>query len=124
MVNIFTKLQKNMLSAKILARSFILLVPSLIGLTAIDSNAAPLPTSGTILKMTNGDLMCYLELKDSKGKEQQVGAIFEICEQSQKFLNKKVTLTYKKIRVNDCQSAEPCGKTRKEMLVVKLKLIR
>jgi hypothetical protein len=108
--------------AKILGSSVTLLATGLIGLTA--SIAAPLPSSGTILKMTNGDLMCYVDLKDSKGKEHQVGATFEICEQSKKFLNKKVTLTYKKIRVNDCQSAEPCGKTRREMLVVKMKRIR
>jgi hypothetical protein len=53
-----------------------------------------------------------------------LGAVFEICEQAKKFQNKKVTLTYKKIRVSDCQSAEPCGKTRKEMLIVKMKAIR
>jgi hypothetical protein len=108
--------------AKILGSSITLLATGLIGLTA--STATPLPQSGTILRMINGDLMCYVELKDNKGKEHQVGATFGICEQSQKFLNKKVTLTYKKIRVSDCQSAEPCGKTRKEMLVVKMKLIR
>jgi hypothetical protein len=35
-------------------------------------------------------------------------------------VNKQVKLTYKKGSVNDCQSADPCGKTRIENLVVKM----
>ncbi len=81
------------------------------------------PTSAKILKLTNGDLMCYVDLIDARGKKYNLGANFEICQQSQ-FLNKRVQLTYKRGKVNDCQSAEPCGKTRVENLIVKMKLIR
>ncbi len=81
------------------------------------------PTSGKVLTLTNGDLMCYVDVIDARGKEYTLGAGFEICQQSQ-FLNKRVQLTYKRGRVNDCQSAEPCGKTRVENLIVKMKLIR
>jgi hypothetical protein len=107
---------------KVFSRSIAML--GLIGLMAFSSQATPLPRSGTVLKMINGDLMCYIELRDSQGKIHQLGAVFELCERPKKFLNKKVGLTYKKLSVSDCQSAEPCGKTRKEMLAVKLKLIR
>jgi hypothetical protein len=81
------------------------------------------PTSGKVLQLTNGDLMCYVDVVDSRGKKYNLGADFEICQQTQ-FLNKQVQLTYKKGNVNDCQSAEPCGKTRVENLIVKMKLIR
>jgi hypothetical protein len=80
------------------------------------------PTSGKVLKLTNGDLMCYVNLVDARGKKYNLGADFEICNQT-KFLNKQVKLTYKQGNVNDCQSADPCGKTRVENLVVKIKLV-
>jgi hypothetical protein len=81
------------------------------------------PTSGKVLTLINGDLMCYVDVVDARGKKYNLGAYFEICQQSQ-FLNKRVQLTYKLGNVNDCQSAEPCGKTRVENLIVKMKLIR
>jgi hypothetical protein len=81
------------------------------------------PSSAKVLTLTNGDLMCYVDLIDARGKKYNLGADFEICQQSQ-FLNKRVQLTYKRGKVNDCQSAEPCGKTRVENLIVKMKLIR
>jgi hypothetical protein len=81
------------------------------------------PTSAKVLTLTNGDLMCYVDLIDARGKKYNLGADFEICQQSQ-FLNKRVQLTYKRSKVSDCQSAEPCGKSRVENLIVKMKLIR
>lgn len=78
------------------------------------------PTSGKVLKLTNGDLMCYADI-DDRGKKYHLGADFDVCSQI-KFLNKKVKLTYKRSKVNDCQSNEPCSKTRIENLIVKMKL--
>ncbi len=95
-----------------------------LSLTSLPSNASTLPKSGTVLTMTNGDLMCYIELRDLQGKKRTLGATFELCEQPEKFLDRRVQLTYKRMKVNDCESAEPCGKTRWENLVVKLKLSR
>jgi hypothetical protein len=79
------------------------------------------PASGKVLKLTNGDLMCYAEI-DDRGKKYHLGADFDVCSQI-KFINKKVKLTYKRSKVNDCQSNEPCSKTRVENLIVKMKLI-
>jgi hypothetical protein len=90
-----------------------------LALTAISVQAAALPRTGKILKMTNGDLMCYLEVKDPQGKIHNVGAGFEICQKT-KFLNRRVRFTYKKVAINDCESADPCGKTRMETIVVRL----
>jgi hypothetical protein len=81
------------------------------------------PTSGKVLKLTNGDLMCYVDLVDAGGKKYNLGADFSICEQSQ-FLNQQVRLTYKKIKVSDCQSAEPCGKSKIKNAIVKMRLMR
>jgi hypothetical protein len=81
------------------------------------------PTSGKVLQLINGDLMCYVELIDSRGKKYQLGADFGACGQS-KLVNKRVQLTYQQRKVNDCQSSEPCGKTRLQNLVVGMKLLR
>jgi hypothetical protein len=92
-------------------------------LTAVPVDAATkLPRNGTVLKMTNGDIMCYIELRDVAGKKHNLGADFELCNKPQKFLNRRVQITYARVKVNDCQSAEPCGKTRWETLAVRLKL--
>jgi hypothetical protein len=77
-------------------------------------------TIGKVLKFTNGDLMCYVEVQ-AHGNNYNIGADFDICRQTQ-FLNKQVQLTYKRVKVNNCPSNEPCGKTRLENLIVKMKL--
>ena len=85
------------------------------------------PTNGKVLKVTLGDLMCYVDLIDARGRKYNLGATFDACEgepQSNEFRNKRVQLEYKPIKVNDCQSSEPCGKTRTENLIVNMKLIR
>jgi hypothetical protein len=81
------------------------------------------PTSGKVLKLTNGDLMCYVDLVDAGGKKYNLGADFSICDRSE-FLNQQVRLTYKKIKVSDCQSAEPCGKSKLKNAIVKMRLVR
>lgn len=95
-------------------------------LSVLPSKATPqkkpnsLPASGKVLTLTNGDLMCYVDISNA-GKKYHLGADFSICNQN-KFLNRQVQLTYKASKVNDCQSNEPCGKTRIENLIVKMKL--
>ena len=81
------------------------------------------PKIAMVRSMTNGDLMCYVKLVDTRGKEYTVGASFDVCEKKT-FLNKKVRLSYQKLSVNDCQSAEPCGRTRQETLITKMQLTR
>jgi hypothetical protein len=92
-------------------------------LTWSASAATNLPASGKVVSLVNGDLMCYVQLVDRRGKKHNLGADFAICENN-KFLNKKVKLTYKRARVNDCQSAEPCGKSRWAILIVKMRVIK
>ncbi len=123
---------KSAISMAIVAATLIPTIPSLAKLevgassqavrTAKTKSAKPLPTKGKLLKLTNGDLMCYVDLTDASGKKHHLGADFAICNKSQ-LLNKQVQLTYKSLRVNDCQSNEPCGKTRTEQAIVKMSLV-
>ncbi|MBF2007717.1 MAG: hypothetical protein IGS49_20240 [Chlorogloeopsis fritschii C42_A2020_084] len=81
------------------------------------------PTVGTVKSMQNGDLLCYVILVDENGNEHNLGADFDICAQEKAFLNKKVRVYYETASVSDCQSAEPCGKTRKESIVTKMEIL-
>jgi hypothetical protein len=82
------------------------------------------PTIATVKSMSNGDLACYVDLVDQKGKKSTEYADFEICAQEKKLLNKKVRITYAKGSINDCQSSEPCGKSKIVTLITKMKIIR
>ncbi len=99
-------------------------VASLIDIAAAEAKKPKIlesfPNSGKVLKLTNGDLMCYVDI-ENRGKKYHLGADFDVCSQT-KLLNRKVKLTYKQSKINDCQSSEPCGKTRIENLIVKMKL--
>ncbi|HLO83453.1 MAG TPA: hypothetical protein VK203_00385 [Nostocaceae cyanobacterium] len=80
------------------------------------------PKVGTVTELVSGDISCYVTLVDEEGKVQNLGATFEVCEQKD-VLNKKVRLSYSLEKVNDCQSAEPCGKTREESLISKIEIV-
>jgi hypothetical protein len=82
-----------------------------------------LPKAATLKQLTAGDLMCYVDVVDNRGKTRHLPASFEICEQN-KYLNKKVRLYYKKLKFNDCQSAEPCGKTKVQTAIYKMQLAK
>jgi hypothetical protein len=98
-------------------------------LAALPSDARKLakpnlfPTTGKVLKLTNGDLMCSVDLLDTRGKKHTLGADFEICDRPQ-FLNQMVSLTYRIVQVNHCEGNDRCGKTISKNLIVKMKLIR
>jgi hypothetical protein len=80
------------------------------------------PTRGKVLKLTSGDLMCYVDLIGAGGKKYHLAADFEICNQT-KLINRQVKLTYEQVNVNNCQSNEMCGESRTAKLVVKMKLV-
>ncbi|WP_414580798.1 hypothetical protein [Scytonema sp. PCC 10023] len=111
------------LSVSIFAASAI----GLLGSTTVQAQnkAVQRPTIATVKSIVNGDIMCYVNLVDNKGKQyNSVGASFELCANEKTFLNKKVRLSYNRVSVNDCQSAEPCGKSRLETLITKMQIIR
>jgi len=78
------------------------------------------PEMGIIREIQQGDLMCYITFTDESGKERTEGAIFELCEQPEQYLNRRYRLVYGVHNVNDCTSNEPCGKTRRANLIERL----
>lgn len=81
------------------------------------------PQVAKIKRMVNGDLMCYVTLVDDRdNKAQEMGATFDLCTKSNQFLNQTVKLDYAEENVNDCRSAEPCGKTRQAILIVQMQV--
>lgn len=107
--------------SSVLGLSVSLIATSTVGF--LSNPAAAQPSVATVKKMVDGDLMCYVTLVDQRGvKHENVGATFEICAKKKTYLNKKVNLFYRQVSVNDCRSAEPCGKTRRQSLIVQMKL--
>jgi len=82
------------------------------------------PDIGTVKNMVIGDLMCYVTLVDENAIQHEVGASFDRCENPNTFLNQKVRVSYELVSINDCRSAEPCGKTRKESIITKMEIIK
>ncbi|WP_310487812.1 hypothetical protein [Chamaesiphon sp. VAR_69_metabat_338] len=97
-------------------------------LAALPSDARQLakvnlfPTTGRVLKLTNGDLMCYVDLLDTRGKKHTLGADFAICDRPQ-FVDRLVSLTYRMVQINHCQGNDRCGKTIAKNLIVKMRLL-
>ncbi|MBD2629370.1 hypothetical protein [Trichormus variabilis] len=91
--------------------------------TQSETKVTKQPEVGTVKELVNGDLLCYVTLVDENGTKYNEGASFEICAEEAKFLNKKVRASYTIESVSDCQSIEPCGKSRKESIITKMELL-
>lgn len=81
------------------------------------------PKIGTVKELVTGDIICYASIVDEQGKEHRVGASFEICAESEKYLNQKVRASYKIASLNDCESIEPCGKSRQESIISQMEIL-
>jgi hypothetical protein len=75
------------------------------------------PSIGVITEAQSGDIMCYATVMDRQGQEFEIGAGFEICDRSETLFNQTVRFVYSEENVADCESAEPCGKSRTETLI-------
>jgi len=78
------------------------------------------PRIGTVKDLTSGDLLCYVKLVDSQGVAHEVGATFDICAAEKQYLNHRVRAFYHIESVSDCESAEPCGKTKRQSIITKM----
>ena len=78
---------------------------------------------GILQELVAGDIMCYATLIDDDDQEYSIGAKFEICDDQDLYLDQRVKLTYEEVDVNDCESSEPCGKTRKEQIISEMEII-
>jgi hypothetical protein len=83
------------------------------------------PSTATVKRMVNGDISCYIDLVDAKGRSyKEVPGSFDICAKKKTYLNKKVKLTYDKQKVSACQSNEPCGKSKVVVLITGMSIVR
>jgi hypothetical protein len=82
-------------------------------------------TAGTILRMENGDIACYLHLKDERGAEFMELADFELCMQEKQLVGRRVALTYRvgSVQSEECQGDPDCRKSKKVPLVVGVKVL-
>ncbi len=71
----------------------------------------------TLDRFENGDLACYVYGKKADGKPFNSMADFELCNREGEFRGRLVKLTFTKGRINDCEGADPCGKTREVELI-------
>ncbi|WP_414575404.1 hypothetical protein [Anabaena sp. CCY 9402-a] len=81
------------------------------------------PEIFTVKELVTGDIICYATVVDEKGVEHRRSTSFEICAESEKYLNKKVRASYEIASLNDCESIEPCGKSRQESIISKMEIL-
>jgi hypothetical protein len=62
--------------------------------------------------------MCYVTIDTENGRFSDLGAGFDLCQQE--WVGQKVSVSVKPTRVNDCQSNEPCGKTKDMFLITNM----
>ncbi len=107
----------------IVGAAMVTLPPSI---SLADTTAKPNhPAIATIKSLTSGDRACYAAVMDDKGLRSTQFASFEICDQQQDLVGKRVQLTYKvgNILAASCQGNVDCGKTDQVMLISQVRLI-
>lgn len=99
-------------------------IGSFINPSPVQAQQTRRPTVAKVTELVNGDLACYVTIVDNKGKSFHLPGSFDFCVKEKTYLNKRVRLTYGKMRIADCQSAEPCGKTQVVTGVTKMRVIK
>lgn len=82
-------------------------------------------TIGTVVDVNQGDIACYLTLKDDAGKEFQESADFELCTTKPLRKGQRVQLNYKLANVQsaECQGDPNCKKSDRIALVTSATVI-
>jgi hypothetical protein len=102
---------------------FALILGSVVPAAAQTPHLEEHPTVGVVESVVNGDVLCYLTIVDDEGdRYENVGATFDICAEQDRFLNQRVSLEYRQVRVSGCQGAEPCAVTRLETVVTEVNI--
>ena len=76
-------------------------------------------TVGTVIDLNQGDIACYMILKDDTGKEFNESAVFELCNKRPSLKGQRVALTYKlqNVQSAECQGDPNCKKSHRIALV-------
>ncbi|QJR09415.1 hypothetical protein DSM104443_00459 [Usitatibacter rugosus] len=78
--------------------------------------------SGTLLKTENGDVACYLHLRDAGGTEFMELGDFDLCFQKPSPIGRLVRLEYgvDNVLADECQGNPDCGKSERVALVTRV----
>ena len=82
-------------------------------------------TAGTVTKLDNGDIACYVSFTDDAGKSFTEMGDFQICFQKPSIVGKRVSFTYKSETVQspECQGDPNCKKTQVVALITSAKIV-
>lgn len=96
---------------------------TLLGLAAIIAMAASAwaqgPARGTILSAEQGDIACYLRIRDEAGQTRRWMADFDACAAAERAIGRLVTLRWTEANVMhpSCQGDPSCRRTQRVVLV-------
>jgi len=96
------------------------MLPCLTVLIALAGPAwAQAPARGTILSAENGDIACYLRIRDEAGQVRRWMAEFEVCGAAERAIGRVVGLRWTEARVMhpSCQGDPSCRRTQRVVLV-------
>lgn len=81
----------------------------------------PVPSTGILRSLQNGDRACYAEVEDAKGVHRSLEAAFELCERTD-LIGRRVRLVRRTARVlaASCQGDPDCGRSDVVELIVEL----
>lgn len=84
-----------------------------------------LPTKGKVVGFEMGDLACYIKVVDDKGKTHHLNGVHSLCPKDKKsWRNKRVALSYKKLRMLNCPVDMKCKpKSKIVQMVAKMTLL-
>jgi hypothetical protein len=82
-------------------------------------------TTGIVTALANGDVACYVTLKDDKGVEFTEMGDFSFCEKPAALIGKRVSLTYKpeKVLADECQGNPDCKKSKTVALITGVQVL-
>lgn len=82
-------------------------------------------TAGTLVKMDNGDIACYLHLRDERGAAFTERGDFELCQREKQLVGRRLALTWRveNVQSEECQGDPDCRKTRRVPIVVAVKVL-
>ncbi len=79
----------------------------------------PGPARGTVLSAENGDIACYVRIRDEAGQTRSWMADFDICNRAERSIGRMVGLTWSAASVQhpSCQGDPSCRRTQRVMLI-------
>lgn len=80
---------------------------------------SPGPARGTVLSAQNGDIACYIRIRDEAGQTRSWMADFDLCNRAERSIGRMVGLSWRAESVQhpSCQGDPNCRRTQRVMLI-------